>query len=201
MEPATPVSELTRANITLVCQVEAGNPSQLQAVKWYLDGELLKELPDCDNNTANCDIDPSKLLLQIVERTFHGNYSCIGMNEAGWGPLSPNTELIVYCKSNAFFQSVSKTERLKPHNFSFSLSASSSSSFCLFYFALSFFLSCSPAFLFISIFFCSFRFFSPFFLLTLSSLSSSSSPLLPFSSSSSSWIFIYKKTELFKIAA
>ncbi|XP_018907387.2 uncharacterized protein nrm isoform X2 [Bemisia tabaci] len=96
MEPATPVSELTRANITLVCQVEAGNPSQLQAVKWYLDGELLKELPDCDNNTANCDIDPSKLLLQIVERTFHGNYSCIGMNEAGWGPLSPNTELIVY---------------------------------------------------------------------------------------------------------
>ena len=64
-----------------------------------LNGELLKELPECTSpNYTFCDIDPSKLLLENVEKSFHGNYSCIGMNEAGWGSISPNTELIVYCK-------------------------------------------------------------------------------------------------------
>lgn len=101
MEPPTPVSELDRLNITLMCKVESGNPDILQAVRWYLDGELLKELPDCGGNSTDymfCDIDPSKLLLEDVGRSFHGNYSCEGMNEAGWGPLSPDEELIVYCK-------------------------------------------------------------------------------------------------------
>jgi hypothetical protein len=101
MEPPTPVSELDRLNITLMCKVESGNPDILQAVRWYLDGELLKELPDCGGNATDymfCDIDPSKLLLEDVGRSFHGNYSCEGMNEAGWGPLSPDEELIVYCK-------------------------------------------------------------------------------------------------------
>lgn len=99
MEPPTPVSELDRLNITLMCKVESGNPDILQAVRWYLDGELLKELPDCGGNATDymfCDIDPSKLLLEDVGRSFHGNYSCEGMNEAGWGPLSPDEELIVY---------------------------------------------------------------------------------------------------------
>ncbi|XP_069698096.1 hemicentin-2 isoform X4 [Periplaneta americana] len=99
MEPPTPVSELDRLNITLMCKVESGNPDILQAVRWYLDGELLKELPDCGGNVTDymfCDIDPSKLLLEDVGRSFHGNYSCEGMNEAGWGPLSADEELIVY---------------------------------------------------------------------------------------------------------
>ncbi|XP_021920979.1 uncharacterized protein LOC110830403 [Zootermopsis nevadensis] len=99
MEPPTPVSELDRLNITLMCKVESGNPDILQAVRWYLDGELLKELPDCGGNVTDymfCDIDPSKLLLEDVGRSFHGNYSCEGMNEAGWGPLSPDEELTVY---------------------------------------------------------------------------------------------------------
>lgn len=99
MEPPTPVSELDRLNITLMCKVESGNPDILQAVRWYLDGELLKELPDCGGNITDymfCDIDPSKLLLEDVGRSFHGNYSCEGMNEAGWGPLSADEELVVY---------------------------------------------------------------------------------------------------------
>jgi hypothetical protein len=105
MEPPTPVSELDRLNITLMCKVESGNPDILQAVRWYLDGELLKELPDCGGNATDymfCDIDPSKLLLEDVGRSFHGNYSCEGMNEAGWGPLSPDEELIVYCKFKVY---------------------------------------------------------------------------------------------------
>jgi hypothetical protein len=101
MIPSTPVSELDKENITLLCQVEAGNPDTLLSVKWFLDGQLLKELPDCNStNSTFCDLDPSKLLLEEVTRSFHGNYSCIGKNEAGWGPLSEDTELIVYCETS-----------------------------------------------------------------------------------------------------
>ncbi|XP_075211632.1 neuromusculin isoform X6 [Lycorma delicatula] len=97
MEPSGPVSEIDRQNISLLCQVVAGNPDTLLSVVWFLDGEVLKELPDCRTpNSSFCDIDPSKLLLENVERSFHGNYSCVGMNDAGWGPVSPNTELVVY---------------------------------------------------------------------------------------------------------
>ncbi|XP_034251543.1 hemicentin-1 isoform X2 [Thrips palmi] len=99
MDPPTPVSELSKMNITLICRVEAGNPDTLQAVRWLLDGELLKELPDCNSTAMGdsfCDVDPSKLLLEAVERSFHGNYSCEGANEAGWGPVSDDTPLIVY---------------------------------------------------------------------------------------------------------
>lgn len=99
MEPATPVSELARLNITLLCEVDAGNPPTLTAVRWYLDGDLLKELPECNGTDIFCDIDPSKLLLEDVGRGFHANYSCEGMNDAGWGPISADQELIVYCKA------------------------------------------------------------------------------------------------------
>nr|CAD7590846.1 unnamed protein product [Timema genevievae] len=103
----TPVRELDRMNITLVCRVEQGNPDLLIGVRWYLGGELLKELPDCEGGNATsptsaasdltfCDIDPSRLLLENVGRGFHGNYSCEGRNEAGWGPLSQDQELVVY---------------------------------------------------------------------------------------------------------
>lgn len=109
MDPETPVNEADRQNVSLTCEVDAGNPAILTAVRWYLDGDLLKELPDCSRNStttsseeslAFCDIDPSKLLLESVGRTFHGNYSCEGKNEAGWGPISPSTSVIVYCKSS-----------------------------------------------------------------------------------------------------
>ncbi|XP_029166567.1 hemicentin-1 isoform X2 [Nylanderia fulva] len=113
MDPETPVNEADRQNVSLTCEVDAGNPAMLTAVRWYLDGDLLKELPDCPRNNNNngtamttnveesstfCDIDPSKLLLESVGRTFHGNYSCEGRNEAGWGPVSPSTPVIVYYK-------------------------------------------------------------------------------------------------------
>ncbi|XP_067209553.1 hemicentin-2 isoform X5 [Linepithema humile] len=109
MDPETPVNEADRVNVSLTCEVDAGNPAALSAVRWYLDGDLLKELPDCPRNstamTASteesstfCDIDPSKLLLESVGRSFHGNYSCEGRNEAGWGPISPSTPVIVYYK-------------------------------------------------------------------------------------------------------
>lgn len=113
MDPETPVNEADRQNVSLTCEVDAGNPAMLTAVRWYLDGDLLKELPDCptrnstamtttteESSTGFCDIDPSKLLLESVGRTFHGNYSCEGRNEAGWGPISPSTPVIVYCKSS-----------------------------------------------------------------------------------------------------
>jgi len=110
MDPETPVNEADRQNVSLTCEVDAGNPAILTAVRWYLDGDLLKELPDCSRNStammsseeslAFCDIDPSKLLLESVGRTFHGNYSCEGKNDAGWGPNSPSTSVIVYCKSS-----------------------------------------------------------------------------------------------------
>ena len=67
-------------------------------VKWYLDGILLRKLPDCSNGTERCnmvssiiifsrpltyhnyhhqyDQDPSKVILESVRRIFHGNYSC-----------------------------------------------------------------------------------------------------------------------------
>lgn len=97
--PPSPVTEVDRVNITMVCQVAAGNPDILLAVRWFLDGQILKELPDCaDDDPTFCDIDPSKLLLEDVARSFHGNYSCMGKNQAGWGPMSADTELVVYCK-------------------------------------------------------------------------------------------------------
>jgi len=110
MDPEIPVNEADRQNVSLTCEVDAGNPAILTAVRWYLDGDLLKELPDCSRNStamtsseeslAFCDIDPSKLMLESVGRTFHGNYSCEGKNEAGWGPISASTPVIVYCKSS-----------------------------------------------------------------------------------------------------
>jgi len=110
MDLEIPLNEADRQNVSLTCEVDAGNPAILTAVRWYLDGDLLKELPDCSRNSivmtnseeslVFCDIDPSKLMLESVDRTFHGNYSCEGKNEAGWGSISPSTPVVVYCKSS-----------------------------------------------------------------------------------------------------
>lgn len=62
-----------------------------------------QELPECDGNASMygsnselCDIDPSRMLLENVFKDFHGNYSCEGMNEAGWGHRSADAELVVH---------------------------------------------------------------------------------------------------------
>lgn len=100
MDPDSPVIENAGSNVTLYCNVEAGNPQALTKVRWFLDGQLLKELPECDEEREDeedlCSIDPIKMLLQDVGRDFGGNYSCEGMNAAGWGPRSAPEELVVF---------------------------------------------------------------------------------------------------------
>ncbi|XP_059622571.1 hemicentin-2-like isoform X2 [Phlebotomus argentipes] len=101
MDPASPIIENNASNVTLYCNVVQGNPAQLLKVRWFLDGQLLKELPECVGNESGddedlCGIDPSKMLLQNVGRDFLGNYSCEGFNAAGWGPMCADKELVVY---------------------------------------------------------------------------------------------------------
>nr|XP_053621027.1 uncharacterized protein LOC128681264 isoform X2 [Plodia interpunctella] len=99
MSSPSPVMEEDHKNVTLTCEVITGNPSILDEVIWYLDGEVLKHLPECngtdgEENLCN-EVDPSMLLLQDTTKSFHGNYSCKGKNQAGWGGESNKTELIV----------------------------------------------------------------------------------------------------------
>ena len=109
MEPPSPISEMDRRNVTLFCDIISGYPSTLTRVNWYMDGNLLKELPDCPDsddyenlNNDLCDIDPSKLLLEHVSKLFHGNYSCEAANEAGWSEMSERKQLEIYCKYSIF---------------------------------------------------------------------------------------------------
>ena len=105
-EPRQPVSEVADANVTLMCSSNFG--SNFISVKWYLDGDLLKQVdraPECivnhhvPNNAsktnANCNVDPSKVMLLNVKRSFRGNYSCQAQNRAGWGPISEGKEMMV----------------------------------------------------------------------------------------------------------
>ncbi|CAH2061672.1 unnamed protein product, partial [Iphiclides podalirius] len=97
MSSASPILETDHKNVTLTCEVVSGNPAILDEVIWYLDGEVLKHLPECNGtNDSLCnDVDPSMLLLQDTTKSFHGNYSCKGKNYAGWGSESEKTELVV----------------------------------------------------------------------------------------------------------
>ncbi|XP_060519272.1 titin isoform X2 [Cylas formicarius] len=102
MDPPAPVKAQDKINVLLECNVTSGNPSTLLKVRWFLDGELMKEFPEC-NYTAKdesggpfCGLDPSILSLERVDESFAGNYTCQGENTAGWGPLSEPVELIVY---------------------------------------------------------------------------------------------------------
>ncbi|EFN82322.1 Titin [Harpegnathos saltator] len=135
MDPETPVNEADRLNVSLTCDVDSGNPATLTAVRWYLDGDLLKELPDCARNSTAmtttteesltfCDIDPSKLLLEAVGRSFHGNYSCEGRNEAGWGPISPSTPVVVYYKPGPASISYAPQQVVKKYPLSITCSVS-----------------------------------------------------------------------------
>lgn len=113
IDPATPVKAKDQTNVTLVCLVTSGNPSALNKVRWYLGDELLKELPECNYTSYNedgevegsggqlCGIDPSIISLENVVEGMAGNYTCQGMNIAGWGPESEPAEVIVYYPPSA----------------------------------------------------------------------------------------------------
>ncbi|KPU79112.1 uncharacterized protein Dana_GF11010, isoform T [Drosophila ananassae] len=97
MIPEGPVKESDESNVTLFCNILDANPSILTKVRWYANSTLLKELPDCEETNEDlCHIDPSKLLLESIGRGFFYNYSCEGLNSAGWGPRSEDKELIVH---------------------------------------------------------------------------------------------------------
>ena len=59
--------------------------SALASVSWYLDGLLLRSLPDCRPAAppGSCQADPTRLLLESVNRHFHGNFSCQGKTVDG----------------------------------------------------------------------------------------------------------------------
>ncbi|KAK9891372.1 hypothetical protein WA026_014616 [Henosepilachna vigintioctopunctata] len=74
MEPSV-VKAVDKSTVILECNVTMGNPSTLQKVRWYLGGELMKELPECnyttfengtqDNGGPFCvGVDPSILKLE-----------------------------------------------------------------------------------------------------------------------------------------
>ena len=111
-EPRQPVSEVADANVTLMCSSNYNRNvlknanvitgSNFIAVKWYLDGDLLKQVdrsPEClvpkNKTSAKCHVDPSKVMLLNVKRSFRGNYSCQAQNRAGWGPISEQKEMKV----------------------------------------------------------------------------------------------------------
>lgn len=102
MEPDTPIIENDMSNVTLFCNVVKGNPQTLTKVRWFLDGQILKELQinsECDSSAESnsfCGVNPNVLLLEEVSRDFLGNYSCEGQNAAGWGQRSKENDLVVY---------------------------------------------------------------------------------------------------------
>ncbi|KAJ8954752.1 hypothetical protein NQ314_007022, partial [Rhamnusium bicolor] len=108
MEPSTPIRAVDKSNVLLECNITSGNPSTLLKARWFLDGQLMKEFPECNytsydengigegNGGPFCGLDPSILSLERVDETFSGNYTCQGKNVAGWGPVSDPQELIVY---------------------------------------------------------------------------------------------------------
>ncbi|KAJ6649403.1 Hemicentin-1 [Pseudolycoriella hygida] len=100
-DPKKPIIEKEESNVTLYCNVLKGNPSTLLKVRWFLDGQMLKELPECQNGSDDdddslCGVNPNVLLLENVGREFLGNYSCEGLNAAGWGQRSAENELMIY---------------------------------------------------------------------------------------------------------
>ncbi|KAG5898346.1 hypothetical protein JTB14_034328 [Gonioctena quinquepunctata] len=113
ISPSTPVKSVDKSTVTLLCNVTSGNPSVLQKVRWFLDGDIMKELPECNyssidvNGTTEmnggpfCSLDPSIMSLQTVDETFAGRYTCQGYTVSGWGPVSEPEELIVYYPPNA----------------------------------------------------------------------------------------------------
>ncbi len=115
------VSELLNANVTLSCiPADLNGGDRFLAVRWFLDGELLRAVSLAQKCIANitgsdelessvqdseievledCKTDPTKIVLLNVRRLFGGNYSCqgrvSGADGVGWGAESAPTELKV----------------------------------------------------------------------------------------------------------
>ena len=63
-----------------------------------MDELLLYELPICVRDMMEdelCDVDPGSLLLENVNRHFHGNYSCVGSLASGLSSLMSNTVSLI----------------------------------------------------------------------------------------------------------
>ena len=63
-----------------------------------MDELLLYELPICVKDMMEddlCDVDPGSLLLENVNRHFHGNYSCVGSLASGLSSLMSNTVSLI----------------------------------------------------------------------------------------------------------
>ena len=75
--------ERSDSNLTLSCR--QSRPGQaVRSVDWFMDNILLYSLPNCDQPASNlCQVDPTKLFLENINRHFHGNFSCVGVLASG----------------------------------------------------------------------------------------------------------------------
>ena len=92
MEPLAEVREGDQSNVSLRCEGE----EELVVVQWFMDNILLQQLPQCEADSSLCGVDPTQLILESVNRHFHGNYSCVGINSAGPSKMSPPVSLTVF---------------------------------------------------------------------------------------------------------
>ena len=103
------VTEASAANISLRCEVVTEDTGrrkrrrhrhqkmpELTSIQWFMDDLPLYRLPLCSDDLADdlCDVDPSSLLLENVNRHFHGSYSCVGSLASGLSSLVSNTVML-----------------------------------------------------------------------------------------------------------
>lgn len=82
-------AELTDAVLT--CNPVDGNPLMLSSVRWFHNGNHIKG--------ESLDDDKGELTLKNLTRDRSGNYTCKGLNTAGWSLDSEPRYLDIHCKS------------------------------------------------------------------------------------------------------
>lgn len=75
-----------QSSITLTCEATDGNPRNFTSVRWHRNNELANETSE------------PVLHIKYATRIHNGNYSCEGLNAAGWSNPSKAEALIVHCK-------------------------------------------------------------------------------------------------------